>query len=83
MTSKKFIVFLLLLSLPIFSLSQTLKVQQISTPYGKFGYVPENGKELAKNLGVELSFVPNSGHFNKKAGYIKFEQLWNKLEKIS
>ncbi|MFA6215327.1 MAG: alpha/beta fold hydrolase [Patescibacteria group bacterium] len=35
----------------------------------------ENGKELAKNLGVELSFVPNAGHFNKKAGYVKFEKL--------
>ncbi len=35
----------------------------------------DNGKELAKNLGVELSFVPNAGHFNKKAGYLKFERL--------
>jgi len=35
----------------------------------------DNGKVLAKNLGVELSFVPNAGHFNKKAGYVKFEEL--------
>ncbi len=35
----------------------------------------DNGKELAKDLGVELSFVPNAGHFNKKAGYLKFEKL--------
>lgn len=41
-----------------------------------------NGKELAKNLGVELSFVPNAGHFNKKAGYTKFEELWEKLEPL-
>lgn len=39
----------------------------------------ENGKQLAKNLGVDLSFVPNAGHFNEKAGYIKFEELWEKL----
>ncbi|MEK7190430.1 MAG: alpha/beta fold hydrolase [Patescibacteria group bacterium] len=42
----------------------------------------ENGKELAKNLGVELSFVPNAGHFNKKAGYVKFDELWSKLEPL-
>lgn len=40
----------------------------------------ENGKELAKNLGVELSFIPNAGHFNKPAGYTKFPEL---LEKIA
>ncbi|MDD2807320.1 MAG: alpha/beta hydrolase [Patescibacteria group bacterium] len=42
----------------------------------------ENGKELAKNLGVELSFVPNAGHFNKKAGYVKFEKLRDVVLKI-
>ncbi len=41
-----------------------------------------NGKELARNLGVELSFVPNAGHFNKKAGYIKFKELWEKLDPL-
>jgi predicted alpha/beta hydrolase family esterase len=35
----------------------------------------ENGKELAKNLGVKLTFVPNAGHFNKQAGYTTFEDL--------
>ncbi len=35
----------------------------------------ENGKQLAKNLGVELTFIPNAGHFNTKAGYTKFPQL--------
>lgn len=39
----------------------------------------DNGKELAKNLGVELSFIPNAGHFNKRAGYTEFEDLKNKL----
>lgn len=34
-----------------------------------------NGQELAKNLGVELNFIPNAGHFNKKAGYTKFPEL--------
>jgi uncharacterized protein len=42
----------------------------------------ENGKQLAKNLGVKLSFVPNAGHFNAKAGYLKFEKLLEKVNKI-
>jgi hypothetical protein len=39
-----------------------------------------NGEQLAKELGVDLSLVPNAGHFNTKAGYTKFEELWKKLE---
>lgn len=35
----------------------------------------ENGRELSKKLGVELSLIPNAGHFNKAAGYTEFEQL--------
>jgi len=42
----------------------------------------ENGKKLAENLGVELSFVPNAGHFNTKAGYLEFKDLLRKLETI-
>lgn len=42
----------------------------------------ENGKELSKNLGVELSFIPNAGHFNKRAGYLKFEKLRDKVLEI-
>ena len=42
----------------------------------------ENGKELAKHLGVELTFVPNAGHFNKKAGYTEFPQLLEKLKPL-
>ena len=39
-----------------------------------------NGEQLAKELGVSLSLVPNAGHFNTKAGYNKFDELWKKLE---
>lgn len=42
----------------------------------------ENGKELAEYLGVGLSFVPGAGHFNKSAGYTKFEALCEKAVKI-
>jgi uncharacterized protein len=42
----------------------------------------ENGEALAKNLGTELSFVPNAGHFNEKAGYTKFEELKKKVMEI-
>jgi predicted alpha/beta hydrolase family esterase len=38
----------------------------------------ENGQELSKHLGVELTFIPNAGHFNKAAGYTKFENLLTK-----
>ena len=37
---------------------------------------------LAKNLGVELTFIPNAGHFNKKSGYLSFPQLLEKIENI-
>ena len=42
----------------------------------------ENGLELARQLGVELSFIQNAGHFNKKAGYTKFEKLLDMVVKI-
>ena len=42
----------------------------------------ENGKQLAKHLGVELSFVANAGHFNAKAGYTKFELLYDRILKL-
>ena len=41
-----------------------------------------NGEQLAKNLGVELTFIPNAGHFNKKAGYTEFEDLFEKVKKL-
>jgi len=42
----------------------------------------KNGKELARHLGVKLTFIPNAGHFNAKAGYTKFDDLSSKLIKI-
>ena len=42
----------------------------------------ENGQKLAENLGVELSFIPGAGHFNKKAGYLQFPQLRDEVLKI-
>lgn len=49
--------------------------QSDTDPYVGLG----NGEELAKHLGVELSFVPNAGHFNAKAGYLEFEELFEKV----
>lgn len=42
----------------------------------------ENGKQLAEHLGVKLSFVPNAGHFNKTAGYTKFDSLRDDIFRI-
>lgn len=42
----------------------------------------DNGKELARHLGIELSFIPNAGHFNQKAGYTEFLDLRDKLLNI-
>jgi predicted alpha/beta hydrolase family esterase len=41
----------------------------------------ENGKKLAENLGVELHFVSNAGHFNAKAGYTKFPEILEEITK--
>jgi len=44
-------------------------------------YVPlEKAEEFAKNLGVEVILVKNAGHFNEKAGYTKFEMLFDKIK---
>jgi len=40
----------------------------------------DNGKKLAKHLGVELSFIPNAGHFNAKSGYTQFPLLLEKIK---
>ncbi len=46
-------------------------------------YVPlGNGERLAEELDVPLSFVPHAGHFNAKAGYLQFEELWKELEPL-
>ncbi|MDO8570493.1 MAG: alpha/beta fold hydrolase [Candidatus Daviesbacteria bacterium] len=41
-----------------------------------------NGQQLSEHLGVKLNFVPNAGHFNAKAGYLKFEKLLEEINKI-
>ena len=48
-------------------------------PYVSLG----NGEKLAKELGVELTLIPNAGHFNTKAGYTSFPYLLKKIETIS
>ena len=55
---------------------QFLVFQSDDDPYVSLG----NGEELAQNLGVELTFVPNAGHFNSNAGYTEFELLLEKLK---
>ncbi|TAL51805.1 MAG: hypothetical protein EPN86_05960 [Nanoarchaeota archaeon] len=47
-------------------------------PYVDFG----NGKELSKNLGTELIFIPDAGHFNEKAGYLQFDLLLDKIKEL-
>jgi uncharacterized protein len=42
----------------------------------------ENGKQISKHLGIDLTFIPGAGHFNTKSGYIKFEKLLTDLERI-
>lgn len=49
--------------------------QSDDDPYVSLG----NGQELASRLGVELSFVPNAGHFNAKAGYLTLELLRDRI----
>lgn len=39
-----------------------------------------NGQKAAEELGVELSFVPNAGHFNEAAGFLEFPQLLQKID---
>lgn len=41
-----------------------------------------NGEKLAKELGITLHFVPNSGHFNAKAGYTEFPDLLQEIKKL-
>ena len=55
-----------------------LVFQSDDDPYVCLG----NGEHLAKQLNAELNFVPNAGHFNKRAGYTKFDLLLEKLKPI-
>lgn len=47
-------------------------------PYVSLG----NGQKLAQELGVDLTFVPNAGHFNKASGFTEFPQLLDNVNKI-
>lgn len=42
----------------------------------------ENGKELVEKFGIELSFIPNAGHFNQAAGYTEFEELLTGIKSV-
>ena len=57
---------------------QFVVYQSDDDPYVSLG----NGEQLAKELGVELSFIPSAGHFNKKAGYTAFPQILTAIEKL-
>ncbi len=58
--------------------SNFIVFQSDNDPYVSLG----NGEELANKLGVSLNFVPNAGHFNAKAGYLKFDLLLKKIEPL-
>ena len=45
-------------------------------PYVSLG----NGEELSMKLNTDLIFIPNAGHFNKSAGYTKFDKLFEKIK---
>ena len=46
-------------------------------------YVPEEcANELAGKLGLEPKIIKNAGHFNKAAGYIKFEMLLDDIKSL-
>ena len=47
-------------------------------PYVSIG----NGEKLSKELNTKLILIPNAGHFNKSAGYLKFEELFEKIKKV-
>ena len=40
----------------------------------------ENGEILSKKLNTKLIFISNAGHFNKSAGYITFDKLFQKIK---
>jgi len=43
----------------------------------------EKAQELAKNLGTKVVLVKDAGHFNKAAGYTKFDLLLEKIKELS
>ena len=42
----------------------------------------DNGKKLAKKIGIKLKFIPQAGHLNAEGGYTKFDQLLEEINKI-
>jgi predicted alpha/beta hydrolase family esterase len=38
-----------------------------------------NGEQISKKLNINLTFIPNSGHFNTKSGYTKFDKLYEDI----
>jgi len=52
--------------------------QSDDDPYVSLG----NGESLAKKLKIDLTFIPTAGHFNTKAGYTKFEKLFQDLSPL-
>lgn len=47
-------------------------------PYVSLG----NGEELAKKLGVNLTFIPQAGHLNAESGFTKFDQIFTDVNKV-
>jgi len=46
-------------------------------------YIPINkAKELANLLDAKLEIVDGAGHFNAKAGYLKFPELFNQIKTV-
>jgi uncharacterized protein len=43
----------------------------------------DNGKLIAEKLGVELTFVPNAGHFNVDSGYKAFPMLLERIKEAT
>jgi predicted alpha/beta hydrolase family esterase len=46
-------------------------------PYVSLG----NGEELAKQLGITLTFIPKAGHINAESGWTKFDKLLQDIER--
>jgi len=42
----------------------------------------EKAEGMAKNLDIDVILVKNAGHFNKSAGYTKFELLLEKIKEF-
>ena len=42
----------------------------------------DNGKKLAKEIGIELNIIPQAGHLNAESGYTKFDRLLKEINRI-